>query len=228
MMPILDYPGIVKKYLKNFSDFFTEPGLKHFAEYITGLMVSHNKTVSGINDSFIGHRNQSCKNKFLIETNWSGLEINRRKNEIMLSHIKKINLKNGFLIIDDTLIEKTGNSIEGVGIYRDYTNNRYILGHQLVTTYFISKRKRFQFPVDYRLYLKKENTENFKTKIGLAEELVNSAISENIPFSTIIFDSFYGSNKFIKFIEAKGKNWVTRCKSNRLVFVADNKKIPLS
>jgi len=43
-------PPVVARALTIFGDLFdTEPARRHFAEYLTGLIVAENKTVSGIN-----------------------------------------------------------------------------------------------------------------------------------------------------------------------------------
>lgn len=50
MPATVDFPTIVKEALEVFGDLFeNEPERRHFAEYLTGLMVAESKTVSGIN-----------------------------------------------------------------------------------------------------------------------------------------------------------------------------------
>ena len=45
MPAIVDFPTVVKEALALFGDLFdTEPARRHFAEYLTGLMVAENKT----------------------------------------------------------------------------------------------------------------------------------------------------------------------------------------
>ena len=47
MPAIVDFPTVVKEALALFGDLFdTEPARRHFAEYLTGLMVAENKTGS--------------------------------------------------------------------------------------------------------------------------------------------------------------------------------------
>ena len=54
MPTIVDFPTIVHEALAVFGDVFdTEPARRHFAEYLTGLLVAENKTVSGINREFV-------------------------------------------------------------------------------------------------------------------------------------------------------------------------------
>lgn len=53
--PISAYSSIVANNLKHFEEFFSKQQLEHFAQYLTGLIVSENRTVQDINDSFIFH-----------------------------------------------------------------------------------------------------------------------------------------------------------------------------
>lgn len=49
MPTIVDFPTIVKDALTVFGEVFdTEAARRHFAEYLTGLIVAENKTVSGM------------------------------------------------------------------------------------------------------------------------------------------------------------------------------------
>ncbi len=50
MPAIVEFPTVVKNALQEFGPLFAnEPERKHFAEYLTGLMVAHKKNVSAIN-----------------------------------------------------------------------------------------------------------------------------------------------------------------------------------
>jgi hypothetical protein len=55
MPTIVDFPAIVKQALEIFGDLFdNEPARRHFAEYLTGLMVTECKTSTGINCGAVG------------------------------------------------------------------------------------------------------------------------------------------------------------------------------
>ena len=66
MLPIVRLPSFVENILPRFSLIFNKAQLRHFGKYLTGLMVSENKTVTGINNTrFLNHTVQSSKNHFL-------------------------------------------------------------------------------------------------------------------------------------------------------------------
>ena len=70
MIPIVEYPSVVSSYLPAFDGVFSKPQIKNFARYITGLMISSNKTVSAMNDLFYFHNDQSALNNFITNSGW--------------------------------------------------------------------------------------------------------------------------------------------------------------
>lgn len=79
-----------------------------------------------------------------------------------------------------------------------------IVSHFALT--FIAKKKIARKP-----------TSPFGPKIEIAKELINQAIEQDIPFSGVIFDSWYFSKDLVDFLEGLGKDWITQARSNRLV-----------
>ena len=63
-LPIIEIPAQIKRSLNDYRDIFTNPQFGHFQRFITGLIVSDNKTVQEINDCF-NECDQSSLNKFL-------------------------------------------------------------------------------------------------------------------------------------------------------------------
>ena len=70
MLPIVKLQSFVETILPRFSLIFNTAQLRHFGEYLIGLMVRENKTVTGINSQFLHHTDQSSKNHFLTATDW--------------------------------------------------------------------------------------------------------------------------------------------------------------
>ncbi|MDI6642954.1 MAG: IS701 family transposase, partial [Candidatus Hodarchaeaceae archaeon] len=60
MLPVVSYPSVVNFGLLAFRKVFSRPQSRHFANYLTGLMVCSNRTVKGINDSFPARLDQSA------------------------------------------------------------------------------------------------------------------------------------------------------------------------
>src|SRR4030042_3604594 len=84
MPAIVEFPQVVREAVSEFGDLFScEPQRRHFAEYLTGLMVAANKTITGINGEFVKTADQSCLNRFVTAVEWSEEAINERRLELM-------------------------------------------------------------------------------------------------------------------------------------------------
>ena len=217
MLPIVKYPSFIERVLPHFAPIFNQSQLRHFAEYLTGLIVSENKTVSGINDHFLNHSDQSAKNHFLTDSNWDDRELTAKRLNLILEQCRIKQVTDGLLVIDDTLAHKTGEQIEAVDWFWDHSNHKYTLGHQVVSSQFVSKD--FHVPIDCLLYRKEGDIgkEQFKSKLDLAIQLIDQAVKVGIPFSRVAGDSWYFCDKIIKHLELLHKDWVFASKSNRTI-----------
>jgi SRSO17 transposase len=57
--------------------------------------------------------------------------------------------------------------------------------------------------------------EQFKTKISVAQELIQRAIAHDIPFKTVLMDSWYLSQDLVETLADQEKDWVSLLKRNR-------------
>ncbi len=66
MYLLVQIPLLVSKYSEYFKDIFSVEGYEYFKRFISGLLVSENKTIEGINRLFVlDVRNQSSANRFM-------------------------------------------------------------------------------------------------------------------------------------------------------------------
>ena len=102
MFPIVELPEIVKHYAGWFEPVFSEEAWRQFQRYISGLIVSENKTIDGINRLIVHeNRNQSSLNRLLTAGFYS---------EKRLNHLPDEN--------DQRAMDQTGNTIFYIGIFR--------------------------------------------------------------------------------------------------------------
>ena len=86
MLPIVEIPHFVKDYAQGYQyqDLFSPELYEHFQRYLTGLLVSENKTIQAINGLFVVEtREQSSLNRFLTEYSWSTKEFNERRLQLL-------------------------------------------------------------------------------------------------------------------------------------------------
>jgi len=215
MLPISGYPSVVDGFLHRLAGVFSKPQLEHFAQYLTGLIVCDNRTVTGINSCFIGRNDQSALNRWLTDADWSEEELDRARKELILEELKAERIVHGVFVLDDTLNHKTGTHMESVNIHYDHVEKRYTLGHKLVTSHLAAGR--FSVLLDFELYIRDEGQKDFRSKNELARSLIGKAAAEGFPFDCVVMDTWYFNRENMDFVEGFGKDWVSGCKSNRLI-----------
>lgn len=127
----------------------------------------------------------------------------------------------GFLIIDDTVNPKPkAEKIEGLDYHFSGTENKSVWSHCVVTSNFTAGD--ISTPVDYCPYYRKERCKNinkpFKSKVQIAEELINNfEMPSKCEKIYILTDSWY-SNKDVIYIGLKQDyHLIGAVKSNRLI-----------
>jgi hypothetical protein len=222
MFPITSFPQVVTKHAPRFRSLFANTSQwRHFQEYVTGIVVCVRLNVQSINDAHVGHRDRSNKTRFMLEADWSELQMNDERIALMLESVGTRSPKNMALVIDDTLVEKTGKKIDGVGIHLDHTTGKYVLAHNTVNSHFVCPSTHF--PIDFRTYLRGEDVpkqpehREFKTKQELAREMIRDAVDRQIPFETVLADAWYFNKDNTAFINGFNKHWIMGCKSNRII-----------
>ena len=216
MRVVVNIPAGFEKAIEPFRGYFGAPAFEHFKRYLLGLIVSENMTVEGINRIYVESKHPSSLNRFLTAGIWRQDQVNEAR--IALLKAQGAIEGNGWLVLDDTFAHKTGEMIDAVGIFWDHTENRHVLAHNIVTMEFVTPKGK-SYPLDFRLYLKKDLCEKkgipFKSKIVLARELIGYALSLGLHIQGVLFDSWYGAKELIRLLRDSSLAWVTRLKSDR-------------
>ena len=130
MPGIVEFPTLVQQAVEQFGAVFAnEPERRHFAEYLTGLLVAAKKTITGINAEFAATTDQSCLNKWLTQVNWDVQELNQQRLEWLQQTPTTRYAESGIIPIDNTLVDHTGKLIEDVGYYWDHAEQRHKIAH---------------------------------------------------------------------------------------------------
>jgi SRSO17 transposase len=109
MLPLVEFPELVQHYAPFFREVFSAEALIEFKRYISGLIVSENKTVDGINRLFIHEsRNQSSLNRLLSESSYSLEALNRARLDLLASLPGTQMKPKGVFSVDDTLLSHYG------------------------------------------------------------------------------------------------------------------------
>ena len=116
MPGIVDFPTVVEDAVAEFGGLFANaPERRHFAEYLTGLMVAERKNVSAINAEFVETTDQSCLNRWITQVRWDGKWLNEHRLEWLQERPSTRYSGRGVIAIDNTLVGHSGDKIEQEG-----------------------------------------------------------------------------------------------------------------
>ena len=241
MPGIVEFPTLVQQAVEQFGAVFAnEPERRHFAEYLTGLLVAAKKTITGINAEFAATTDQSCLNKWLTQVNWDVQELNRQRLEWLQQIPTTRYAESGIIPIDNTLVDHTGKLIEDVGYYWDHAEQRHKIAHDyLIVNYVCPSGKHYA--LEFCRFRKREDCEakraelegqagglaaaaaaeqrlaTFKSHTELCCELVDWVVAAGIP-GTFTFDIYFTNAPVLNHIHGHHRAYVGDLKFNRKVW----------
>ena len=156
MPAVIQYPTVVQQALDRFGDHFqNEPERRHFAEYLTGLLIARKKNVSAMNREFAFTTDQSCLNRFITGVDWDEESLNADRLEWLQQDPKTRYSQSGVIAIDNVLIDHSGKHIEDVGYFWDHSESRSKIAHDyLIANYVCNSGK--QYPLEFYRFVKKD------------------------------------------------------------------------
>ena len=151
MLPLVELPDLVQHYAPYFESVFSAEAFVQFERYISGLIVSENKTVDGINRLMLFEpRNQSSLNRWLNESPFELEDLNQARLAV-LSQVPGTQMKrHGVFSVDDTLLVHFGEHFDQITYLYDATQGRYVWAHNLVNLHYSDEET--DYPVRFQLW----------------------------------------------------------------------------
>lgn len=122
----------------------------------------------------------------------------------------------GYLIFDDSVLDKNfSHNIELVR--RQYSGNAHgvIKGIGMVNCLYVNPDSGEYWIIDYRIY---EPDGDGKSKLDHVRDMLTGAIADKqLPFATVLMDTWYATKDLMLFIESLGKIYYCPIRDNRLV-----------
>ena len=206
MPGIIEFPQVVQDALAQYGDLFAnECQRRHFAEYLTGLMVAERKTVLGINREFAQTTDQSCLNRFLTDAEWDVQALNQRRLDELQKDPSTRYSDQGVIPIDNTLIDRDGLLIPDAGWFWDHAEERNKIAQDyLFVNYVCTSGKHY--PLEFRLFRKQEICEAleepFRNHTVLCCELIDWVCERQIP-GDFAMDCYFTSAEILNHIHGK-------------------------
>lgn len=126
-------------------------------------------------------------------------------------------------MFDDVVLPKPyAKKIEVLRSQWSGSDKKVVLGIGIVTCLYVNPKTHEYWIIDYRLF---DKDHDGKTKIDhLLDMLQNAVFKKQLPFRTVLIDSWYASMKVMKAIERLSKIYYMPLKSNRLVNDTDGEQ----
>jgi len=151
MFPLVKFPELVQHYAPYFETVFSAEGFVQFERYISGLIVSENKTVEGINRLMVFEsRNQSSLNRWLTESPFSLEDVNQARLALLAAVPGTQMKRQGVFSVDDTLLVHFGDHFDQIANLFDSTQDTYVWAHNLVNLHYSDDDT--DYPVRFQLW----------------------------------------------------------------------------
>jgi len=218
----------IRNILSFFSESFSRPSFKIFSCFIIGFIqlgkeVHTSSMVQSLAHSFL-RRSLSSFTRFLGQYLWAMEEVTETALHQFFQTLG-IGVRDVlFLLVDDTLVQKTGKKIPGCGWHKDHAQNMAnVFGHQWVLSALLYKE--FLFPLWAKLYHPKgvRGCGPFETKIALAQKIIRALVLPVPCKLYVLADSWYWAKTLALVCRKCGYHMISQLKSNSVLWM-DGKK----
>jgi len=215
--------SIINRFCDNFKENFSNTQFSAFAMLPYAMLKDYKR----LNLSSLAKElpiNYQALQYFLADSRWDYESLNTARINVLRKQRTTGFSKDGVLAIDDTgSLKPYAKKTEGVSYqYCPVIKEKAYCNVAVVSCYANPVK---HIPLNLRFYKTEaeficgKNDPDFKSKLDFAMELIEEAITLNIHFSHIVFDSWYGSCDMIDFIDTKGKKFISEVKSDRRLLV---------
>jgi SRSO17 transposase len=218
----------IRNILSFFSENFSRPSFKIFSSFIIsfiqlGKEVHTSSMVQSLTHSFL-RRSLSSFTRFLGESGWIVEEVTETALHQFFQTLRITVRDVLFLIVDDTLVKKTGKKIPGCGWHKDHAQNMaHVFGHQWVLSALLYKD--FLLPLWAKLYHPKgtRGCGPFQTKITLAQKIIRT-LALPIPCKLyVLADSWYWAKTLAQVCRKCSYHMISQLKSNSVLWIHGKK-----
>ena len=215
------------KFLMAFRDAFrNRPQYQHFQAYVVALLIYlGSRNLAGLSRAIPDGRSACSLYRFVAEMDWDMEQVEevrwemlnrktRRALQAAARHGKPVPV---YLIIDDSVVKKTGKKMAGVDYHYSHSVGRTVLGHAWVTGHLIVLGQ--SYPVSWKLYRRQVSCEAAGVPFASKPELAQTIIQgfEPLPNTQVyvLTDSWYPSQEILNVCQAQGFHLISAVKSNR-------------
>jgi hypothetical protein len=213
--PIVAIPRQFGKYLAGIAVGMSLAQRRHLGEYLTGLLAAERRTITGIHRPLVRAGAACSLKRFLTDSPWDERQLWQALQGLIREQMGWVPQRStGYLIVDDSVCAKAGRKMAGAGWHWSQQRGRPTFGHCLVDTHYLVGG--VSFPAGVELY-RPRGAPGFRTKVEIARALVESFSPLAGTQTVAVFDCWYLCARLVGALRARGFDWVSRAKSNRVI-----------
>jgi hypothetical protein len=209
-LPVSPAPGPLEDYAKGFDDLFRARAQREgFRRYLEGLLLpaERNKTLTALanTEPVAGAQRREAQSLqwFLSESGWDPKKVNERRLELLFAEeVETVPDQNGVLVIDEHGDRKWGKKTAHVG--KQWLGNIGKTENGVVSVSSLWADEGVYYPLEVEPYTPKHHFQKgksdprFRTKLKIAQQLVERSVAGGVPFRAVVADSFYGEDEDFK------------------------------
>jgi len=215
--------SIINRFCENFKDIFSNTQFRAFAMLPYAMLKDYKR----LNLSSLAKElpiDYQALQYFLADSCWNYESLNATRINLLRRQRTTGFSKDGVLAIDDTgSLKPYAKKTEGVSYQYCPSVKQEAYCNVAVVSCYANPVKHI--PIDLKFYKPEaeficgKNDPEFKSKLDFAKELIAEVLNAGIPFSHIVFDSWYASCDMIDFIDDLDKRFISEVKSDRRLLV---------
>lgn len=219
-------------FVDRFALYLSRPQRHHFRHLIlTMILWVGTHTINQLTEvqRYLWQRDQSNVNRFINRAPWKPAWLRRTRWQWVLEHLSAVlpapyrdttsAVVTGYLVIDDTVVRKTGQKMAGLGWHYSHADQQQVWGHAFVTALYVIAG--YAYPVGVLLYQSQQacsqSGSKFRSKLELAAQLIAEFTPVPGTRTVVLFDSWYASSTLIQVALDRRFEVVCAVKSNRVL-----------
>jgi SRSO17 transposase len=208
-LPVAPSPGPLEEYAARFDDLFRARAQRDgLRRYLEGLLLpaERNKTLTALanTEPVKGAQRKEAQSLqwFLSESGWDPREVEGRRLELLFEDPSTAPNAEGVLVIDEHGDRKWGKRTAHVG--RQWLANIGKTDNGVVSVSSLLADEGVYYPLAVEPYTPAhhfeggKNDPRFRTKLKIAQRLVERSVEMGVPFRAVVADSFYGEDRGFK------------------------------
>jgi SRSO17 transposase len=208
-LPVEPAPLPLEGFAARFDDLFGARAQREgFRRYLEGLLLpaERNKTLTALanTEPVAGAQRREAQSLqwFLCESGWGLQQINERRLQRLFADAPTAPKEDGVLVIDEHGDRKWGKHTAHVG--KQWLANMGKTENGVVSVSSLWADEGVYYPLEVEPYTPKHHFEGgtsdprFRTKLKIAQGLVERSVALGVPFRAVVADSFYGEDEDFK------------------------------